>query len=155
MKIAVFSDSHGQCGGMCRAVRAWGPDLILHLGDHARDARSLTKEFPQTPLRAVRGNCDICSDAPETAQFSVEGVPVFLTHGHRYGVKAGLTSLLNAAHFAGARLVLFGHTHRGVQFEAAGMYVLNPGPAGDPCHPTGGLVEIGADGGICCRILPL
>lgn len=155
MKLAVFSDSHGRCDGMLRAVRAWDPDVIVHLGDHSRDAMLLKEEFPQTPVRAVRGNCDMASDLPETDQFLAGAVPVFLTHGHRYGVKTGLTALLNAAHFAGARLVLFGHTHRAEQLQTAGMLVLNPGPAGDYSRPSGALVEVDDGGAVSCRILPL
>jgi putative phosphoesterase len=155
VKLAVFSDSHGRCDGMLRAIRAWSPDLILHLGDHSRDAAFLKEQFPQTPLRAVRGNCDPASDIPEADFFLVGSVPVFMTHGHRYGVKTGLTPLLNAAHFSGARLVLFGHTHRAENFQTAGMYVLNPGPAGDCAQPSGALVELDEAGTVSCRILPL
>ena len=56
-------------------------------------------------------------------QPTLDGVKFFLTHGHRYSVKYTLDALLNAAYFAGADMVLFGHTHRA-------MRVVNPGTAG-------------------------
>ena len=46
MRLAVFSDSHGFCASMIGAVRAYRPDMILHLGDYSRDAEELIKEFP-------------------------------------------------------------------------------------------------------------
>ena len=41
MRIVVFSDSHGSVEPMLHAVREEKPDLVLHLGDHARDAEAL------------------------------------------------------------------------------------------------------------------
>ena len=63
-------------------------------------------------------------------QLTLDGVKFFLTHGHRYSVKYTLDALLNAAYFAGADMVLFGHTHRAVSETMQGLYVVNPGTAG-------------------------
>ena len=46
MKAAVFSDSHGQTVLMEEAVRRTRPDVIIHLGDHDRDAVALREKFP-------------------------------------------------------------------------------------------------------------
>ena len=67
---------------------------------------------------------------PEVLQPTLDGVKFFLTHGHRYSVKYTLDALLNAAYFAGANIVLFGHTHRAVNETMQGLYVVNPGTAG-------------------------
>lgn len=155
MKLAVFSDSHGQTSGMIRIVRAVQPDLILHLGDYVRDADALQKEFPHTPLKAVRGNCDLGSSAPETELFHCESVPVMMTHGHRYHVKTGLDSLLLAARLSGAGLVLYGHTHIPKFQQFGTLHVLNPGTAGQGGRHTWALVEIQPSGVISCRICEL
>ena len=45
-------------------------------------------------------------------------------------VKYTLDALLNAAYFAGADMVLFGHTHRAVSETMQGLYVVNARRAG-------------------------
>lgn len=155
MKIAVFSDSHGWCADMISAVRLSAPDLIVHLGDGSSDAQELFAAFPEVPHRAVRGNCDMASPFPDTDVFLADDVTVFITHGHRYRVKSGTDSLLNAAHFSGASLVLFGHTHRAEFIRAGGMYVLNPGSSGRFRNPSYALVDIGVNGAISHRHIRL
>ena len=97
---------------MVRAVRQQQPDAVFHLGDCERDTQRLEKEFPDLPLYRVCGNCDREPVNPEVLQCTLDGVKFFCTHGDRYGVKYTLDALLNAAYFAGADIVLFGHTHR-------------------------------------------
>ena len=147
MRIAVFSDSHGEVEPMLRAVRDHAPDLILHLGDHARDAEELQRELPAGDIRFVRGNCDWDSDAPDVLTPLAEGVRLFMTHGHRYSVKLTLESLANAAHFAGAPLALFGHTHEPEYRVMGDVTVFNPGAAG----PGGsfGLITVKGTGFQC------
>jgi predicted phosphodiesterase len=53
-----------------------------------------------------------------------------MTHGHEYSVKFTLDSLLNAAHFAGVQLALFGHTHQAEYRNYGDLALLNPGSAG-------------------------
>ncbi len=130
IKIAVFSDSHRHIAPMVQAVRQQQPDLILHLGDHAQDARSLEREFQTTALRYVRGNCDLGDWAPEQLELRLEGVRVLMTHGHRYQVKAGLDVLDYQGRAAQADLVLFGHTHVPLLQSEGGMTLLNPGSIG-------------------------
>jgi len=130
MLIAVFSDTHGHTGPMHRAILRHRPDMVLHLGDHARDAEELAELFPGLDVRSVRGNCDLACPAPESLQFEAEGVSIFMTHGHRYSVKFTLDSLLNAAHFSGAKLALFGHTHCAEYRNYGDLALLNPGSAG-------------------------
>ncbi len=111
MRLAVFSDTHGFADYMVSAARRAQPDMLIHLGDCTRDTSALERALPDIPLRCVRGNCDFAALAPESDIFFAGGVKVFAAHGHRYGVKTSLDALLNSAHFAGAQLVLYGHTH--------------------------------------------
>ena len=130
MKIAVFSDSHGQSRAMLRAIRASQPDVILHLGDYCRDTAPLEREFSDIPLYAVRGNGDLGSREEATLFLTLGGTRFFLTHGHLYGVKSGLSALIEAARERGADAVLFGHTHKSYMDYHRGMYVINPGATG-------------------------
>ena len=50
MKIAVFSDTHRNIDGVIAAVNQYNPDLIIHLGDHYRDAQNIHNEFPLIPI---------------------------------------------------------------------------------------------------------
>ena len=132
MRIAVFSDSHGVKEPMLAAIEEQKPDMVLHLGDYVRDAEAIAAYFPSLDLRYVRGNCDAYSrsDAEENLLFNADGVRIFMTHGHRYNVKLGYESLANAAHFSGAQLALFGHTHEADFLRMGDVTLFNPGSAG-------------------------
>jgi hypothetical protein len=131
MLIAVFADSHGELDGMCAAIDGHRPDMVLHLGDYARDAESLEKYYPGLDIRYVRGNCDgWYSDAPEFLRFSADGVGIYMTHGHRQNVKMTLDPLANTVHFSGAQLGLFGHTHCSEYKKMGDVTLFNPGSAG-------------------------
>ncbi|MCL2342986.1 MAG: metallophosphoesterase [Firmicutes bacterium] len=130
MKIAVFSDSHGQTRDMLRAIQASRPDVIFHLGDVCRDTAPIGQAFPDIPLYAVRGNCDFAAREETVLFLTLGGTRFFLTHGHLYGVKSGLYDLIDTAKKRGADAVLFGHTHRAHMRFDRGMYVINPGAAG-------------------------
>ena len=154
MILAVFSDTHGNTAGMLSAVRRMRPDVLVHLGDNLRDSAELAREFPELPLHAVPGNCDFARREPDTDTFMAGLVTVFATHGHRYSVKYGLDSLLNAAHFSGAGLVLYGHTHIARIDYPAGMTVVNPGSSGLGSEPSFAQIDI-RDGRIAAKILPV
>lgn len=153
MKLAVFSDTHGSTDGMVAAARRVAPDVLIHLGDHIRDAWALRAAFPALPLYAVAGNCDYTSREPDTQVLLLGSVRVLLTHGHRYGVKNGTDALLAAAREQNASLALYGHTHVARCEVCGGVTLLNPGSAGTGRAPTFAVAELGADGGISCRIL--
>ena len=155
MILAVFSDTHGNTAGMLSAVRRMRPDVLVHLGDNLRDSAELAREFPELPLHAVPGNCDFARREPDTDTFMAGLVTVFATHGHRYSVKYGLDSLLNAAHFSGAGLVLYGHTHIARIDYYGGMTVVNPGTSGLGPQQSFALIEVGADDRISAKILPI
>ena len=81
------------------------------------------------------------------------GMKAFLTHGHRYAVRSGrLDTLLYAAECSGAQIVMFGHTHRAGFDNIGGMFVLNPGTAGQGLNRTWAKLELGPTGEIHCEI---
>lgn len=155
MKAAVFSDSHGMTALMKEALRRFRVDMIIHLGDHDRDAQELALEFPHIPLCSVRGNCDLASSAADKMTLDLGGVKAFITHGHLYRVKYSVDSLVYAAMEAGASLALYGHTHIPAQQDIAGVRLINPGSAGTGRRPTWALIEIFENGGIACDIKEL
>lgn len=155
MKLAVFSDTHGRTDGMLRAIRTANPDAVLHLGDYERDTHCIREAFPGRLLCAVSGNCDARPENPDTALFTLGGVRIFASHGHRYGVKFSLDALLNAGYFSDAALILFGHTHEAMHEELAGTHILNPGSAGMGARCTYGLVTLQDGKIISCSIQPI
>ena len=108
MKIRVFSDSHGSAYKMEEAVRAENPDFVFFLGDGEGDLHVLTNAFPQLPVQAVRGNCDLYSSLPAERLCVLGGFRFFLTHGHHYGVKyeRDFHSLAEQARANGAQAAL-------------------------------------------------
>lgn len=143
-RVLVCSDSHGNERALRAAVEQERPDLLLHLGDGAEDLEGLRGTFPELEVRAVRGNCDWGSAAPLLRVTEVEGVRVFMAHGHQFDVKwdPSLLRLRYAALERGAGLALFAHTHSPRLEREAGMLVLNPG-----AMETGQYAIVTVDGG--------
>jgi putative phosphoesterase len=52
---------------------------------------------------------------------------MFITHGHHFSVKLGLTKLLNHALYNDVNIVCFGHTHRPLIKEIKDVLFINPG----------------------------
>ena len=142
MKILVLSDSHAALSFMRRCVNLVKPDALIHLGDFYEDGRSISVEFPHIPMHQVPGNCDLyrmVRYVPDILNYPVGGVKLYMTHGHRHGVKFGLAELLADAREAGVQAVLYGHTHiADCHQEPDGLWVLNPGS----CNYSGGSVGL-------------
>ena len=141
MRLLVFSDSHHSPEPMIAAVAEHAPDAVLFLGDGWRDAEDLQREYPALDLRTVTGNCDHGGGGGDYLTPVFDGVKIFMTHGHRYGVKYALEPLANAAHFSGAKLALFGHTHQREFRQMGDVTLFNPGAVGLG-NRSGGLVTI-------------
>lgn len=125
MKTAiVISDSHGNL----RAIRKLyeimeESDYVFHLGDYRRDIAEFEERFPEK-VYSVYGNCDGYSGEGEV---TIEGVKVFYTHGHDYGVKQSLYGLYSHAKAIGADVVLYGHTHIKAVDTKDNIKFVNPG----------------------------
>ena len=83
MKVLIFADSHGYNMAMAFAVDREEPDAVIHLGDHAEDAREIERVFPAMPICRVRGNNDFDPEVPLNAVVTPGGVRIYITHGHR------------------------------------------------------------------------
>ena len=148
MKLLVMSDSHRKTDPMLEAVRLETPDFIVHLGDHDADCAAITEQFPQIPLRTLKGNCDPRSTAPAEDEFELEGVKFFITHGHLHGVKSGSAQIVDAARQKGAKVLLFGHTHIPYYTTMQGIILVNPGSIGEKIYAV---LEI-KNGAVDCKI---
>ncbi len=134
MKILVLSDTHGHTEKAEKAIRAnKGIELMIHLGDHFRDAQKLSALFPGIPTEYVCGNCDFSTDGvPADKLIEVCGKKIFMTHGHRYSVKWDYDRLVNRAREQDADILLFGHTHIPELIISGRLHMLNPGSISDP-----------------------
>ena len=132
MKLLVLSDSHGYIKPMQAAVDKEAPDMIIHLGDNARDCIQLQKHCPDIPIKSMNGNCDPWDPGSERESYiSIGGVRMLLTHGDGFGVKMSLARLVNTALYSNCRIALFGHTHIPYCEEVSGLILLNPGSIRD------------------------
>ena len=132
MRIGVISDTHRitssieELGGLIK-----GLDVLIHLGDNVDDIL-LIKKFYKGTIINVKGNCDFSEKTPDDRLENIGGKKFFITHGHRYNVKAGLAKLRYKALETGANIILYGHTHIGkIDFEE-GIWYINPGSASLP-----------------------
>ena len=87
----------------------------------------------------------------ETILTELGGVRLFLTHGHLFGVKSGMSRLKLEADRVGADIALFGHTHRPFLEEDGGVWYMNPGAARDGRY---GVIEM-KDGAFTCELKEL
>lgn len=156
MKVLVVSDSHSGLSFMRSWARVLAPQVIIHLGDYYDDAQVLAQEFPDSRMIQVPGNCDLFRGVitgPETVFATIDGVGVYLTHGHRQRVKSGTGQLMAAARTAKADVVLYGHTHREECYRTDdGIWVMNPGSCGFYGGSVG-MMEIEQGRIIQCRLL--
>lgn len=132
-RLLVFSDSHGSINNCEEVINnfQYKVSAILHAGDYARDAEDLESIYPDIPVYYVHGNTDYISRAPGEIVFEIDGVRIFLTHGHEYYVKqeirSGYRTLLNKAKMEEVDLCVFGHTHIPATELNLGVTLLNPG----------------------------
>lgn len=156
MKILVLSDSHAALSFMRLCISRVKPDHVIHLGDFFDDAKAMEQENPHILFHCVPGNCDRfrCDpNQPDILCYSIGGVKLYMTHGHKHSVKSGSHRLLTDARASGAAAALFGHTHYAECYqEDDGLWVLNPGSCGS-YGGSAALIEIAQAKISACRIL--
>jgi putative phosphoesterase len=129
-----------------------GVDAILHAGDICVQ-RVLDALAQLAPVYAVRGNRDLAlRGLPLDRELSFEGVRLGLTHGHgglrHYAREKVIASLVGYYHtrflrqvrarFGAVQAVVFGHSHRPVNFVMNGVLMFNPGSLGPDFHKPNG-----------------
>ena len=152
-RVGLISDTHGWLD--TRAVAALEREeplaAIVHAGDVGADPQVLYELGAIAPLTAVLGNCDAPIprfDLPAFASLTVAGKRIAVIHD-----LADLGPIPE-----GVDVVVRGHSHiPGVQWHGH-VLVANPGSATQRRKQpscTIGVLEIGADGEICVRIVEL
>lgn len=146
MKILVMSDSHGRRDLVEKCIRRnSSAEVVIHLGDIVQDFFNFRYAFPDKMFLNVKGNGDFCAEEPAVDTAVFEGVKIFFTHGHLYGVNYSLNALKVSARKEGAQICLYGHTHVPYTEYDDGLYVMNPGSLAYPREmsaPSYGLIEI-------------
>ncbi len=128
-QAVIISDTHGGLANFDRVLQQTkGISEVLHLGDISDDVVKMRREYPLREFYVVKGNNEY-STLPENILLSRNGINIFMTHGHRLGVKRGLAILANEGVKKNADIILFGHTHVPYRGYENGILLFNPGSA--------------------------
>ena len=150
MRAVVLSDSHGDIHACEKAIDSMSKvDLIIHLGDIARDVRHISLKYPEIRLASVVGNNDVCFSTDELEKvIEFDGRKIFICHGHTLGVHHETERLESVALKKGCSVALFGHTHCAVDKKSgSGILVLNPGSVSRPRSGSASFAVLETDGG--------
>lgn len=146
LRALVLSDIHGEEANLRwlleQVWKEFGPiHAYLCLGDGVRDferAESFIRRRDEHALMyAVKGNNDWC-DESSFRIIELEGVRIFMTHGHNQRVKSSLYYLQDAVRDANCAVGLYGHTHS-ANIEMNVPLLVNPGAV---CSDRCAILEI-------------
>ncbi len=148
MKAIIVSDIHGASECVENVIsRHPDADCMLFLGDGERDFNRIAECYPKMGFLGVSGNCDTFSfwrcgeELPEERVTVLDGVRVYMTHGHRVGTTDSALGYM--AYKNGADIAMCGHTHiphlgEYAVGEEKRIATFNPGSIG---RPRGGSVQ--------------
>lgn len=124
VKLLVMSDTHGDAEVIKRVREAHSDvDAWIHCGDS-----ELPFDHPYLKgAKRVRGNCDRDTRFPEEELFEVDGMKIFVAHGHLLNVKSTTMNLLYRAKELEADAAFFGHSHVLGTELADNILFANPG----------------------------
>ncbi len=136
MRAIVLSDSHNNTASCERAIAAVGEkniDMIIHLGDIARDVDYLEMLYYPIKVVSVLGNNDFLRHGNYERVIDFDGHKIFICHGHTQSVNYGLKKLESTARQKGCVAAFYGHTHQGkIEKKEDGFFILNPGSTSRP-----------------------
>jgi uncharacterized protein len=125
--VGLISDTHGQFRNEIADIFR-GVGLIVHAGD-VGGGSVLTALGAIAPVVAVSGNVDDRHDPmlPRQHTVPVGALTLHVSHGDELGSPKPEGLLARYA----ADVIIYGHTHRALEFRADdGRLVVNPGAAG-------------------------
>lgn len=124
-KILIVSDSHGITKDLeeLKERHRNEVDFMIHCGD----SELPSDERYMDGFAAVRGNCDFDARYPLDRLEVVDGLKIYVTHGHKYSVKSSIMRLHYRAREVDANVVCFGHSHILGAEMIAGILFINPG----------------------------
>ena len=145
MRAIVLSDSHNNTSSCEKAIDSQGKlDLIIHLGDMARDVDYIESFYYPTPVVSVQGNNDFMRFGDYERVIDFDGHKIFICHGHTQSVNIGYERIEATARRLCCEAALFGHTHRSCyEKREDGFFILNPGSVSKPrgCAPSFAVLE--------------
>lgn len=124
MKIVVLSDVHGNRDILERII-SFNPDAeyFISLGDSELPLDYLT----DLDIIAIKGNYPRDAGFLYERELTLNGLKLFITHGHKYKVHKDLRKLLDRGYKGGYDVVLYGHTHIARVDKAGSLLLINPG----------------------------
>lgn len=124
MKLVVFSDVHGK-KELLERVLNFNPDAdyLISLGDNELPNSYIEKKN----IITVKGNYPFDSGKHFEQVLYIEEFKVFMTHGHKYGVRRGIDQLQEEALINDYDICLFGHTHIAYSKQIDNVFYMNPG----------------------------
>ncbi len=164
MKIAAFSDSHGNLANLEKAAKKavdQGAEILIHLGDDYRDAEILeTFALQVIKVPGVYDQEYTDSSLPNRQIKEFEKVNILITHtssSHENDSSSDLKpEHVNAR--KEVQIILYGHTHLPKIEQKDGVCWINPGHLkekdGKGCQPSFALLEI-INGKISPKIINL
>jgi len=157
--ILIISDTHGNTQAIKQLVKKYHGLItaVVHLGDHSGDMLRMAGPAVKMDMcHIVSGNTDPAICTYNERVIDVADKRIFITHGHRYNVKAGLDLLIYKARELQVDACLFGHTHHQTLFTQSDIVFLNPGSPSSPHFGTDrgyGLLRISNAGVITGELL--
>lgn len=118
--IVLVSDTHGNLHNLYKLDELiMHSSYFIHLGNNKSDAHLYRSAI------CVGGNGDGVPTNDRVIE--IDGIKIFITHGHKYDVKNSLLPLALKAEECGAKYVFYGHTHIADICEVNGVTLINPG----------------------------
>ncbi|MCL2377890.1 MAG: metallophosphoesterase [Defluviitaleaceae bacterium] len=148
MKVLVVSDSHGDSEAVHNLLNRYKlkVQMVVHLGDNAKDLLQYDTDYPAIDFVAVAGNCDFYGSLPGERILTIGDAVrrrVLLLHGHKLNVKSNYDRLMYYAQEREVDACLFGHSHMPFVHvhesvfsfkneERPRLFFMNPGSVSEP-----------------------
>lgn len=127
MKFAIISDTHSSIDDVVSFLLDNKVDFFIHAGDYTSDAEEISY-ITGISYKCVKGNNDYYDNInPEFMVINVDGINMYITHGHRENIHFGYEKLAIAAKNKGCSVAIFGHNHLYVDETLLSVRLLNPG----------------------------
>lgn len=124
-RVLIVSDSHGSTEVLEGIEKLHGNDVDLMI--HCGDSELSESDAAIVNFSSVKGNCDFYGNFPDEEIHVINGVRIFVTHGHLYSVKSTLVNLYYKAKELQAVIVCFGHSHLLGAEMVDDVLFINPG----------------------------
>lgn len=122
MEFIVLSDNHGKTKELELILKKFPSACgFIHCGDN-----ELSKEL-MAPFHAVSGNNDYYVEYPDDLVVNLDGVRIYVTHGHLLPYGNRINALAAIAKQKGCTIACTGHTHVFIDKDVDGVRIINPG----------------------------